>query len=70
MIYIFLSSFLISQIFPRDKIVLLHLYLLKKEKKARALNLLRKFNPTYHEVQQKKGEKEETIYVVSCRLSK
>jgi len=45
MIYIFLSSFLISQIFPRDQIVLLRLHSLTEENRNKGLKLLKKFSP-------------------------
>jgi len=70
MIYIFLSSFLISQIFPRDQIVLLRLHSLTEENRNKGLKLLKKFSPIYYTVYRRKGEQEEVIYVVSCHLSK
>jgi hypothetical protein len=70
MVYIFLSSFLISQIFPRDQIVLLRLHSLTEEDRNKGLELLKKFSPIYYIVYQRKGEREETIYVTSCHLSK
>ena len=70
MIYIFLSSFLISQIFPRDQIVLLRLHSLTEENRDRGLKLLKKFSPIYYTVYRRKGEQEEVVYVVSCHLSK
>jgi uncharacterized membrane-anchored protein YitT (DUF2179 family) len=70
MIYIFLSSFLISQIFPRDQIVLLRLHSSTEENRNKGLKLLKKFSPIYYTVYRKKGEREEVIYVTSCHLSK
>ena len=70
MIYIFLSSFLISQIFPRDQIVLLRLHSLTEENRNKGLKLLKKFSPIYYTVYRKKGEQEEVIYVTTCHLSK
>jgi hypothetical protein len=70
MIYIFLSSFLISQIFPRDQVVLLRLHSLTEEDRNKGLNLLKRFSPIYYTVYQKKGKQEEIIYVTSCHLSK
>lgn len=71
MVYIFLSSFLISQIFPRDQMILLHLHSTNEENRDKALKLLEKFSPVYNTVYQKKGEsQEETIFVINCRLSK
>jgi hypothetical protein len=70
MVYIFLSSFLISQIFPRDKTVLLRLHSLTEESRNRGLKLLEKFSPVYYTVHRRKGESEEVIHVVNCHLSK
>ena len=70
MIYIFLSSFLISQIFPRDQIVLLRLHSLTEENRNKGLKLLKKFSPIYYTVYRKKGDQEEIIHVISCHLSK
>ncbi|MEG7978518.1 MAG: hypothetical protein NY202_00950 [Mollicutes bacterium UO1] len=70
MVYIFLSSFLISQIFPRDQIVLLRLHSFTEESLNKGLKLLKKFSPIYYTVYRKKGEKEEVIHVISCHLSK
>ena len=70
MVYIFLSSFLISQTFPRDQIVLLRLHSFTEENRNKGLKLLARFSPIYYTVYQKKGEKEEVIYVISCYLSK
>ena len=70
MVYIFVSSFLIGQFFPRDKIVFLYLYSSTEEEKNQALKLLKNFYPAWHRIFQKKGDKEETVYVTNCRLSK
>ena len=70
MVYIFLSSFLISQIFPRDQIVLLRLHSLTEEDRNKGLKLLKKYSPIYYTVYRKKDEKEEVVYVVNCHLSK
>jgi len=71
MVYIFLSSFLISQIFPRDQIILLRLYSATEENRDKALKLLEKFSPVYYTVYRKKGEsQEEKIFVINCHLSK
>jgi uncharacterized membrane-anchored protein YitT (DUF2179 family) len=70
MIYIFLSSFLISQIFPRDQIVLLRLHSSTEENRNKGLKLLKKYSPIYYTVYRKKGEQEEVIYVINCHLSK
>jgi uncharacterized membrane-anchored protein YitT (DUF2179 family) len=71
MVYIFLSSFLISQIFPRDQMILLSLQSIGEEGRDKALKLLEKFSPVYHIVYQKKrGKQEETVFVINCRLSK
>jgi len=70
-VYIFLSSFLISQIFPRDRMILLHLYSFTEENRNRALKILEKFSPAYHVVYRKKGESQvEAIFVINCHLSK
>jgi hypothetical protein len=71
MVYIFLSSFLISQIFPRDQMILLSLQSISEESRDKALKLLEKFSPVYHAVYHKKGEsQEEVVFVINCRLSK
>jgi hypothetical protein len=70
MVYIFLSSFLISQIFPRDQIVFLRLHSFTEENRNKGLKFLKKFSPIYYTVYQKEGEKEKVIYVISCHLSK
>ena len=70
MIYIFFSSFLISQIFPRDQIILLRLHSLTEENRNKGLRLLKKFSPIYYTVYRKKGDQEEVIHVTSCHLSK
>ena len=71
MVYIFLSSFLISQIFPRDRMILLSLYSFTEENRNKALKILEKFSPTYQVVYRKKGESQaETIFVINCQLSK
>jgi uncharacterized membrane-anchored protein YitT (DUF2179 family) len=70
MVYIFLSSFLISQIFPRDKTVLLRLHSLTEEGRNKGFKLLEKFSPFYYTVYHRKGEKEEVIYVINCYMSK
>lgn len=71
MVYIFLSAFLIGQIFPREKIVLLRLYSLTEENRDEGLEILAEFFPTYHTVRRKEGESQEkTVFVVSCYLSK
>jgi len=60
-----------SQIFPRDKLILLNVYSSNQEKFAQGLNLLKKY-PTYHYTTHKKGVnlEEETIYVIESYLSK
>jgi hypothetical protein len=70
MVYIFLSSFLISQIFPRDQIILLRLHSTNEVNRDKGLRLLKKFSPIYYKVYQKKGNEEEVVYVISCHLSK
>jgi len=60
-----------SQIFPRDKLILLNIYTSNQEKLAQGLSLLKKY-PTYHYTTHKKGTngEEETIYVIESYLSK
>ena len=71
MVYIFLSSFLINQIFPRDQIVLLRLHSFNEESLNKALKLLEKFSPVYYTVYRRKGEsQEEVVFVINCQLSK
>jgi len=70
-VYIFLSSFLISQIFPRDRMILLRLYSFTEENRNKALKILEKFSPVYHVVYRKKGESQaEAVFVINCHLSK
>ncbi|WNE40836.1 MAG: hypothetical protein mread185_000293 [Mycoplasmataceae bacterium] len=70
MVYIFLSSFLISQIFPRDQIIMLRLHSTNEDNRNKGLRLLKKFSPIYYNVYRKKNSEEEVVYVVSCHLSK
>ena len=70
MVYIFLSSFLISQIFPRDKTVLLRLHSLTEENRNKGIKLLENFSPFYYTVYHRKGNEEEVIYVTNCYMSK
>ena len=60
-----------SQIFPRDKNILLKIYSHSQEKVAQGLKLLKKY-PTYNYTINKKGVglEEETIYVIESYLSK
>lgn len=60
-----------SQIFPRDKLILLNVYASNQEKLAQGLNLLKKY-PTYHYTINKKrtDSEEETIYAIESYLSK
>lgn len=70
-VYIFLSSFLISQIFPRDRMILLRLYSFTEENRNKALKILERFSPVYHVVYRKKGESQaEAVFVINCHLSK
>ncbi|RHZ35514.1 YitT family protein [endosymbiont GvMRE of Glomus versiforme] len=69
-VYIFFSSFLISQIFPRDQLILLSIHSTTEENCNKGLRLLAKFSPVYYIAHQKREQKEETIYIISCHLSK
>ena len=51
MVYIFLSAFLISQIFPREKIVLLRLYSLTEEDRNKGLKILEELSGTLGKIQ-------------------
>jgi hypothetical protein len=70
MVYIFLSSFLISQIFPRDQIIMLRLHSASEMNRNKGLRLLKNFSPIYYTVYRKKSDEEEIVYVISCHLSK
>jgi len=70
-IYVFFSSFLISQIFPRDKIISLQLHSLTEENRNLGIKLLENYSPFYYTVYHKKAHnEEEMIYIVKCYLSK
>ncbi|CAI2162227.1 12453_t:CDS:2 [Funneliformis geosporum] len=58
-VYIFLSSFLISQIFPRDQLVSLYLHSLTEENQKKGLQLLAKFSPIYYTIHRREQGKEE-----------
>ena len=70
LVYIFLSSFLISQIFPRNQIVLLRLHSLTEEDRNKGLKILEDFSPVHYTVYHRKGGKDEMIFVTNCYLSK
>ena len=60
-----------SQIFPRDKIILLNIYSSNQEKVYQGLNLL-KIYPTYYYTIHKKGVSSEdvSVFVIVSYLSK
>jgi len=70
-VYIFFSSFLISQIFPRDKIISLQLHSLTEEKRNLGIKILENHSPFYYTVYYENDNNEEkNIYIVNCYLSK
>ncbi|MCE8162922.1 MAG: YitT family protein [Candidatus Moeniiplasma glomeromycotorum] len=69
-VYIFLTSFLISQIFPRDKIIVLNVYSENQAKIEQGLNLLKKFPTYYYTIYKKDKLEEKNIYVLESYLSK
>lgn len=72
-VYIFFSSLLINQMFPKDIKVVLSVQTSYRDKLNKLLSLLREFNPTYYTTsayEQKNPGEEKVIYVVNCFLSK
>jgi hypothetical protein len=72
LVYIFVSAFLISQMFPKDIKVSLTIQADTRNKWGKVLDLLKEFKPVYyisHFYEQKSGE-EKTVYMVNCLLTK
>ena len=69
MIYIFLSSYLVGQIFPKEKLIMIELLCEDKEDCYKGLKIMKNFYPYYYHIQKEK-EKEEKIYVARCYMSK
>lgn len=72
LVYIFLSAFLISQMFPKDIKVILNVQTESRDKLGKILALLKEFKPAYyvsHLYEQKTGE-EKTIFIINCSLTK
>ena len=72
MVYIFLSAFLISQMFPKDIKVILNVQTDSRDKLDKILALLKEFKPVYYvsHLYEQKTIEEKTIYIVSCSLTK
>jgi len=72
-VYIFFSSLLINQMFPKDIRVVLTVQTSSRAKLDKILSLLKEYSPSYyvtHPYEQKKAGEERTIYVVNCFMSK
>lgn len=72
LVYIFLSAFLISQMFPKDIKVILNVQTDSRDKLDKILALLKEFKPVYYvsHLYEQKTIEEKTIYIVSCSLTK
>ncbi len=70
LIYIFFSSYLINQIFPKSKTVLLTVLLESSDNLGKMLSILQKYSPSYFQVLSKKGEREEENYFLFCSITK
>ena len=72
LVYIFLSAFLISQMFPKDIKVILNVQTESRDKLDKVLALLQEFKPVYYvsHLYEQKTNEEKTIYVASCSLTK
>jgi len=69
-IYVFFSSFIISQVFPKDKLVLVKIYCSDEEKKDNCLILLDDFDPFYYNEYKIINNKEKKFFIINCYLSK
>ena len=72
LVYIFLSAFLISQMFPKDIKVNLTVQADSRKKWIQVLELLKEFKPNYyinHFHELKTGE-EKTAYMADCLITK
>ncbi|CAG8453042.1 10879_t:CDS:2 [Racocetra fulgida] len=67
--YIYASPRLMNWTFPRDQTLLLRVYSSSEEKRSQALNLLKKFTPTYQGAFFSESGGIKTIYVIDCYLS-
>jgi hypothetical protein len=72
LVYIFLSAFLISQMFPKDIKVILNVQTDSRDKLDKVLVLLKEFKPVYYvsHLYEQKTNEEKTIYITSCSLTK
>ena len=69
-VYILVSSMLMSKLFPRGQIILCKIYSLNEESRFQALNILKDHSPFYYNIRQKKNQEEKTIYIASCYISR
>jgi hypothetical protein len=66
-----MSSFIMSQIFPRDQTVLLRIYSSTEENLNQSLILLKDFSPFFHIASERDEDGEDKkIFVTNCYLSK
>ncbi|RHZ36510.1 YitT family protein [endosymbiont GvMRE of Glomus versiforme] len=72
LVYIFLSAFLISQMFPKDIKVILNVQTNSRDKLDKILALLKEFKPVYYvsHLYEQKTSEEKIVYIVSCSLTK
>jgi hypothetical protein len=69
--YVFFSAYLLSQLFPREKLIMLKVYSPTEESRNAVLKELKKFSPKYYAVYYfKEGEGEIKVHVINCFLSK
>jgi len=68
--YVFFSAYLLSQLFPRDKLIMLKVYSPTEESRNAVLKELNKFSPKYYAVYYFKEGEEIKVHVVNCFLSK
>jgi uncharacterized membrane-anchored protein YitT (DUF2179 family) len=69
LVYIFLSSYLINQIFPKSKLVYLTVNVEGKDDLGNILEILKDFNPTYFKVINLSEDSKE-FYIVNCSITK
>lgn len=69
-VYIFFSSYLINQIFPKSKLVHLIAKVNKKENLEKVLKVLMKYEPVYLKSFSPELDFNEESYIVSCSITK
>lgn len=72
LVYIFLSAFLIGQMFPKDIKVILNIQTSSRDSLDKILALLQEFKPVYYvsHLYEQKTNEQKTVYIVSCSLTK